>query len=266
MTRGGRAPLAMIAGGLAALVVVVLGFVVSSAGRRLDLRLMLAWAYDDLIIRPVGAVVRPLPIVLVCAALVVIALVRRRPDLGLAAVVLVAGATVSTQVLKRKIIAPLATGENTLPSGHTTVVVSLLLAVLLVSGPRWRPGLAAAAGFLGGLTAIGAMIGTWHVPGDVVAAAAVCLVWAGIVLLALIPLARRFRRSPAVHWSQDPALQPRGLALLGALAAAGVLTAYRGFPDIPLGWLVASRLAGLLVALAVGAVVSWFVAALDQVD
>lgn len=256
----------MIASGAAGVVVLALGGVAIAAGRRLDQKLMLAWAYDDLVIGPVGAFVRSPLVVVVVALLVVVALFRRRPDLAVGAVVLVGGASLSTQILKRYLIALLATGENTMPSGHVTVVLSVLLAALLVAGPRWRPVLAAVAGFLGAGTAIGAMIGTWHVPGDVVAAAAVCLVWCGIVLLALTPVAGRFRRTPVARWSQDPALQPRGLALLGALAAAGALTAYRGFPDIALGWFVASRFAGLLVALAIGGVVAWFVAALDQVD
>lgn len=256
----------MIATGVGALVLVALVGVASSSGGQIDRKLMLAWAYDDLIIGPVGAFVRS-PLVLVTVALLVlVALLRRRPDLAAAAVVLVAGASLSTQVLKRWVISRLTTGETTMPSGHVTIVLSVLLAALLVAGPRWRPALSAIAGFLGALTAIGAVIGTWHVPGDVVAAAAVCLVWAGIVLLALSPSTRRLRRTAATVWSTDPALQPRGLALLGALAAAGALTAYRGFPDIPIGWFVASRLTGLLIALAVGAVVAWFAATLDQVD
>ncbi|PWJ26173.1 PAP2 superfamily protein [Branchiibius hedensis] len=266
MTLPLRTPLAMIAGGLIALAIVVLGGVVSATGGRVDRELMLAWAYDDLVIGPVGVLVRGPLIVVVLAAIVGVALLRRRPDLAVAAVVLVGGATVSTQLLKRSVIAPLATGENTMPSGHVTVVLSTLLAAVLVSGPRWRPQLSALAGFLGAVTAIGAMIGTWHVPGDVVAAAAVCLVWAGIVVLIGAPVARRFHRTAAVRWSSDPALRPPGLALLGGLAAAGALTAYRGWPDIPLGWFVASRFTGMLVALAVSGVVSWFVVALDEVD
>lgn len=256
----------MIASGVAALAVLVLVGVVLPVGRTIDRQVMLAWAYDDLIIGPIGALVRSPLIVVVVAAIILVAVVRRRPDLGVAALLLVGGATLSTQILKRDVIAPLATGENTMPSGHVTVVLSTLLAAVLVAGPRWRPGWSTLAGFLGAVTAIGAMIGTWHVPGDVVAAAAVCLVWSGIVLVALTPAVHRFRRTAPSVWSHDRALQPRGLALLGGLAAAGALTAYRGLPDIPPGWFVASRLTGVLVALAVGGVVSWFVAALDEVD
>lgn len=266
MTSPVRSALAMIASGATAVMVLVLVAVVPSLGWTIDQKLMLAWAYDDLIIGPVGTMVRPQFIVAAVAALVVVASLRRRPDLALAAVLLVGGATLSTQILKRYAIAPLATGENTLPSGHVTVVVSVLLAALLVAGQKWRPAMSALAGFLGALIAIGAMIGTWHLPGDVVAAAAVCLMWAGIVLAALDPAAHRFRRTPAAAWSSDPARQPRGLALIGALAAAGALTAYRGWANIPFGWFVASRLAGMLVALAIGVVVGWFAAALDDVD
>ena len=255
----------MTASGALTLVVLILGGVVSPTGRRFDRQLMLAWAYDDLVIGPVGVLVRSPLIMAAVVLLVVVALCRRRPDLGVAAVV-IGAASATTQILKRYVIAPLATDENTMPSGHVTVVLSTSLAVVLVAGRKWRPALSAAAGFLGALTGIGAMIGTWHVPGDVVASAAVCLVWAGIVLVVLGPAARRFRRPPTTAWSTDPALQPRGLALLGGLAAAGALTAYRGWPDIPLGWLVASRVVGMLVALAVGGVVGWFVAGIDDVD
>lgn len=266
MTSPIRTPLAMIGSGVAALVLLVCIGVVSATGRRIDRELMLAWAYNDLIIGPVGALVRSPLIMLVVAAIFVIAVVRRRPDLAVGALLLVGGATLSTQVLKRYVIAQLTVGENTMPSGHVTVVLSVLLAAMLVIGPRWRRGLSAVAGFLGALTAIGAMIGTWHVPGDVIAAAAVCLVWVGIILLAITPVARRFRRATATVWSRDPALRPPGLALLGGLAAAGALTAYRGFPGISLGWFVSSRCTGMVVALAVAGVVSWFAAALDEID
>ncbi|MFC6714887.1 phosphatase PAP2 family protein [Branchiibius cervicis] len=266
MTHPSRSALAMIASGGLALAALVPAAVVTTTGRRVDRQLMLAWAYDDVIIAPVGALVRSPLVAVAVAVIVAVALFRRRPDLAVAAAVLVAGASATTQILKRFVITPLTTDENTMPSGHVTVVLSVLLAALLVAGQTWRPGWAAAVGFLGTLTAIGAMIGTWHVPGDVVAAAAVCLVWSGLVLSALAPAARRLRRTARAVWPADPALQPRGLALLGGLAAAGALTAYRGWPDIPLGWFVASRLVGMLVALAVGGVVAWFAAALDDVD
>ena len=208
----------------------VLAFVVvasvalgSSTGQRLDRRAMDALSSPQ---RTTHRLVEVLSLVsvwsvaLVLAACVVLALVRRRMAAAAAAMVLVAGANVTTQVLKYDVLTrpDIGFGDvNSLPSGHTTVAVSLALAGVLVAPAAWRS-LVALLGS-GGATLIGAgtVVGRWHRPGDVVAGVAVCLLWAALALAALA-LLRRTR--PAV--APDSAL-PHLTSLLGAGAVGLVI-------------------------------------------
>lgn len=249
--------LAMVVVAGVALAALVLVGVVSGAGRDVDVRLMQAWAYDDLVIGPLGAVVSKSFVAVGIAVLVIVALARRRPRLAVAVPVLVGGATVTTHVMKNEVLARVAPG-STMPSGHLTVVLSLLLAALVVAPVEWRNWLAGAAGFLGALCGIGVVIGTWHVPADVAAAAAVCLGWAGITLplLGRGTTAERPPRSRAIEG-------PQALAMVGALSAFVLLAAYRLRLDVD-GWLLASRLAGALLAAWIGLVVGWLAAVLDR--
>lgn len=252
---------AMTAHGLAmvALALLVLGELLVVAvffpiGRDVDRGLMSGWAYDDLIIDPLGAIVSTGFVATGAAVLMVVALARRRPALAIAVPVLVGGATVTTHLLKDRLLP----AGGTLPSGHTTVVLSLLLAALLVVPPTWRRWLAPVAAFLAVTTGLGTVIGTWHLPGDVAAAAAVCLLWAGILVLLL---GRRPPSRPPV--GEGAPVRADVLALGGALAAFTLLAAYRLRWD-PDGWLVASRLAGALLAFWIGIVVAWFARVLDE--
>jgi membrane-associated phospholipid phosphatase len=119
------------------------------------------------------------------AIMVGVALVRRRFRVAVAAVVLVLGANLTTQILKSHIlIRPdlgVGSSANTLPSGHTTLVFSLALAAVLVSprALRWFVTLGAAA--VGGLTGLATIIAAWHRPSDVVAGMLVTLAWAALV-------------------------------------------------------------------------------------
>jgi len=73
-------------------------------------------------------------------ACVTLALVRRRFDLALAAVALIGGANVTTQILKYDLFTrpDLSQGPNSLPSGHTTVALSIALAAVIVAPSAWR--------------------------------------------------------------------------------------------------------------------------------
>ena len=75
----------------------------------------------------------------------VIAFSRRRGDLAVAAVVLVGGANITTQLLKLRVLDRPDLGIdtltlNSLPSGHSTAVASLAVALLLVVPARLRGG------------------------------------------------------------------------------------------------------------------------------
>ena len=122
-------------------------------------------------------------IALSTAVLGAIALCRRRIGLAVGALLLVAGATITTQVLKDHLIHALpGNTANSLPSGHATVGVSISLALLLVLPASWQRltlPICSAVGFFFGA---GTVIGHWHHPSDVLAALGVCLAWAGVAM------------------------------------------------------------------------------------
>lgn len=151
------------------------------------------------------------------AALSIIALVRLRRDLALAAVVLVVGANVTSQVLKRWVFERPDFGLdettpatlNSLPSGHSTVAFSVAVALVLVLPVPLR----APAAWIGlgyaTLTALATLSAGWHRPSDSVAAFLVVGVWASLVGLGLV--LRRRGPGPA-----GPAVAGAGDAVPGA--------------------------------------------------
>lgn len=128
-------------------------------------------------------------IVVVLGTAALIAIMRRRWLLALEVTVLVGGANLTTQALKRVVLdrPDLAdtqgTITNSLPSGHTTVAASVAAALVLVVPRQARPVVAVlAAGYAAG-TGVATMIGQWHRPSDVVAALTVVMAWAGLTMV-----------------------------------------------------------------------------------
>lgn len=121
-----------------------------------------------------------LALALVCAGL---ALARRSVLLALASIGLIAGANVTTQVLK-KVLLERSTFDwdlpNSLPSGHTTVVAAGVGALFLVLPPVVRPLLALAGAFAITFTGSSTVVAGWHRPSDVIAAFGVCLAWTAV--------------------------------------------------------------------------------------
>jgi membrane-associated phospholipid phosphatase len=125
-------------------------------------------------------------IVMVALGCGVVALLRGKAQLALAAAIVIGGADITTQVLKHSVLDRPNFGVgvlNSLPSGHTTVVASAVGAALLVAPGAVRPVVAAAGGFATTLTGASTIVAGWHRPADVVAALAVSLVWTGLVAL-----------------------------------------------------------------------------------
>jgi membrane-associated phospholipid phosphatase len=183
--------------------------------------------------------------VIALLVMIAVALVRGRFRLAVAAVVLVLGANLTTQVLKRYLLTRPDLGVdsigmiNTLPSGHTTVVFSLALAAVLVS-PRALRGLVAFVGSaVGALTGLATVMAGWHRPSDVVAGLLVTVAWAALVSGLLAGTPRDGVRGSGGTFA----------ALLGgALAAVGVIV--YGF-----GWTAgpdASRVIPLTAAVIAG--------------
>jgi membrane-associated phospholipid phosphatase len=173
-----------------------------------------------------------LSVVLATCAVGFVALARRRVALAVAATLVVAGANLTTQVLKYDVldrpdlgVDDAGNGLNSLPSGHTTVAASVALAAVLVLPPRLR-GVAALVGagyaaFLG----VATLSAGWHRPSDAVAAVLVVGVWAavaGVLLVVIQPPG-----TPPTPGDARPVvvavLAVAGVLLLGvALLALGV--------------------------------------------
>ena len=119
------------------------------------------------------------------AIILLIGLLRRSHRRAVWAVVAVVGANLSTQALKYWIlwrpdydITARMDNANTFPSGHTTMATSAAVALILLSGRRWR----ALSAWAGALFAIAMGYSTlacqWHRPSDVIAALLVPVAWA----------------------------------------------------------------------------------------
>lgn len=169
----------------------------------------------------------------VLAIAVVVALVRRRWELAVQVAVLVAGANVSTRVLKllvldRPALGLRGTGDNTLPSGHTTAAASVSAALLFVVPPRARPWVAVLGGGYTAATGVSTLIGRWHRPSDAVAATLVVLAWTAVACALVTrrgPVPTVTDQLPAVASAAGARTAHRvalGVLLVGGLAAAGV--------------------------------------------
>jgi membrane-associated phospholipid phosphatase len=155
--------------------------------QRADVRLLeaakLPWGAPYRLADATIAVFDPFPYVLLVAAVAGAAWLAGRRVPGLAAVVLMIGASATTQLLKRLLSEPRPQPHGTSlppdawPSGHTTAAAALAIAIVLVTPPgRRRPvAVVAAAGTLlvgAALVALGS-----HYPSDVLGGLCVAGTW-----------------------------------------------------------------------------------------
>ena len=105
---------------------------------------------------------------------------------------------------------------NSLPSGHTTVAVTLSLALIVVA-PQWFRSPAAWIGWAWtSLMGVSVMMEGWHRPSDVITAALIAGAWA----LALSPIERRPRHGASIQRAMVwVCLGLLGVAVLATLAA-----------------------------------------------
>lgn len=173
-------------------------FVATAAGQRVDQLVMTGalhgrtrlWRLAEPVLEPVSVTF----VAVVLGVAVVIAVLRRRWTMAFAVAVLVGGANLTTQVVKYWLLDRPDLGEaanygNTLPSGHTTVAVSVSAALLFVVPPRGRPWVAVLGVLYATATGWSTLIGQWHRPSDVVAAVLVTVAWFAVAcaLLVLVP-------------------------------------------------------------------------------
>jgi len=183
---------------------------------------------------PVGTILNAISVVSVVAATAIvgfIALIRRRAAVAFGAILLVAGANATTQVLKHVIDRPelgvdvqRAAAGNSLPSGHTTIAASVAVALMLVL-PAGARGI---GGIVGALCAAAVGVATlsagWHRPSDAVAALLVVGVWACVTGLFIVLVQRRHG---GVEYGQRNGRAVLTLAVLGLVLLAGAAVALR---------------------------------------
>jgi membrane-associated phospholipid phosphatase len=175
-------------------------------------------------------------VALIGGGIVVVALGRGRFHLALGAGLVVVGSDVSAELLKRLILTRpdlLATldpgsGNNSYPSGHTTVAMSLALAAVLVT-PRRARGLVAV---VGAAYAIGigeaVLISGWHRPSDAIGSYLLVLVWASLAAAWLAGTRARLVRREGSSGVARPFLSP----FVGALGAAAQAVSFIGMATV----------------------------------
>ena len=192
---------------------------------------------------PVLEVVSAPFIVGAVVASALIAIAQRRWSIAGGAVVLLAGANLTTQLLKKLLLErpDLHLTElhlNSLPSGHTTVAASVAATALLISPGRWRGTVAIVGTAYAAATGLATMVGGWHRPSDVVAAYAVAAFWYFVVeaartIPARHPLPRGYRGAPGRNALTILALVAGvcgavGLAVLGITAVRAPVVSSTG--------------------------------------
>lgn len=233
MLRRPAAPLVVALGSALATTVVWLVAFQTGAGARLDSTALGGFmGLSDSRVEPLAAAAAhladPIPFAVLALALVSVALVRHRPRHALVVAMVLAGANVTTQLLKPLATAPrpaeappFASLPGAWPSGHTTAAMTLALCLVVVAPARWRPLAAAAGGMYAVAEAYGLLVMGWHYPSDVVGAFGVATVWLALGVAALRMTTGRAEesrlRGPRVF---APAA---GTALAGAALAAATL-------------------------------------------
>lgn len=170
---------------------------------------------------PVLQIVSVPLLVLVLIAAGAVALARQRWVLLLQVSLLIGGANLTTQVLKKVVwdrpdlVEAISLRANSLPSGHTTVAASVAVALLLAVPRSARPLVAVLGGGYAAATGVSTMIGAWHRPSDVIAACTVVLAWAGVTTMVAA-----FARPE--HSGLDAAV-PGGVKAVSGLLGLGAL-------------------------------------------
>jgi membrane-associated phospholipid phosphatase len=173
---------------------------------------------------------------------VAVGLLRNRRRVGLIVAGILFGAVSTTEVLKRVILtrpelvrlSDLDVAVNTLPSGHSTAAMSVVIAVILLVPKRFQ----FLASIFGAPYAVGIGIATvvvhWHRPSDVVAAWFVVAGWT-FLGLALLRLTEALQADEPASWGRH--IGPGLVALVAAATSVLMVTTVIGLtahlPKIP---------------------------------
>jgi membrane-associated phospholipid phosphatase len=168
--------------------------------------------------------------------LVAVALLRRRPRTAAAVVAILAGANLTTQILKPALGALRSTGDSgahvsaaSFPSGHATASLSLALCAVLVAPARFRP-LVAALGAVFSIAVTFSLLALgWHFPSDVVGGYIVVGTWTALAVAAVLASEVRWPRprTPSPPMAIRDAVRPALATAAGALALAVLIAVVR---------------------------------------
>ncbi len=178
----------------------------------------------------------------VLVGVVAVGLARKRRRVGLIVAGILVGAVSTTEALKREILtrpqlvrlSDLDVAVNTLPSGHSTTAMSVVVALILLVPKRGQ----FLAAILGAPYAVGIGIATvvvhWHRPSDVVAAWFVVAAWT-FLGLAVLRLTDALEVDEPASWGRH--IGPGLVALVAAATSVLMVTTVIGLtahlPSIP---------------------------------
>ena len=215
---------------------------------------------EDLVSDALTRMVDPVPFALLLALLLLYGVVCARGGRLLAFVTLVAGANLTTQLLKSPwgdLALSRAAGRSvelgSFPSGHATGAMSLAVGAVLLAPHGRRVATAAAGGFLAVLQAVGMMAQDWHLPSETVGGHLVVGAWTCLVLAGLIAARRRAGREIRLDGSRTLGRAAPALVTLGALVLAAVVLAV-GTEDVRAYMVDHTTAVAAGLALAAGAV------------
>lgn len=226
----------------------------------------------------IAALCDPGPFLLFAAAIVGVALVRRSPRRAAAAITLMLGAAVTTQILKPvlakarfdgsvvgfgHVIDPVIAAPA-FPSGHATAAMSIALGALIVVPRAWRP-LTAAAGAMFALVIGFAIVALgWHYPSDIVGGYLVATAWCLVTLAGLRAADRRMPQPGSIRAAARSAA-PTALAPAAALIGAAALGVGLARLDRLVGF-AGAHTAATAAAIGISLCAALLVAAVSLVD
>lgn len=189
--RNSLASVTVALGAVAALLLLKFAAVSNPRGQRLDEAAMNTVFGGSMTLEQLQSILGQVTVGTTAFALlccVILALVRGRFQAAIGAVVLVAGANITTQLLKRVVFDRPDFGLqslNSFPSGHTTVTIASVLAAVLVAPAALRAIVIVLGSFAATLVGASTLVGDWHRPSDVIGALLVALAWAAVIALIL---------------------------------------------------------------------------------
>lgn len=208
----------------------------------------------------------PGPYVLLAAIPIAIAMVRGRALLAGTIAAILAGANLSTHILKPLLAAPRpqglparAVGLASWPSGHATASMTFALCLVLAVSGRWRPYAAAFGAAFAVAVSYSFLTLGWHYPSDALAGFLMASLWALLGISALSRLDVKLTGARTGRASQlvlARALTPSAVGLTGVLTAVGLVMVMRPGPVLAYAGLHPSFVVGAVALGALGLVLS----------